>query len=395
MVLWLAGAAALDAQGPLTAALPDAPLPVVTARIGPVEVSPNFRITQFGVDDNVFNDARAPKRDYVIGIAPDLTLFAQSGLLRFAVTTSSELTYYHKYASERAVSRALRGRFDLNLARLKPSVAGATVVVHDRPNDEIDTRAMRHDTELSSRVAFEVSPLVQVYAGAARVGVSYGVGEMFRGVSLDQNLNRRLEQAQFGFRFRATPFTTLIVDATLGRDSFARASTRDTRMREIASELVFSSEAIIRGRVRAGYQSFEPEDPALKPYRGLTALAELGFRGFWRGRLDGKLERRPQYSYNPDEGYFIATGGELTYTQYVVGPLDVQTGFGRFLLGYGRRIGSLARRDETLMYRGGIGYNRDNGSRFAMNYEFRERNARDERDAYARRRIYASYSYNY
>jgi hypothetical protein len=47
------------------------------------------------------------------------------------------------------------------------------------------------------------------------------------------------------------------------------------------------------------------------------------------------------------------------------------------------------------MYRGGIGYNRDNGSRFAMNYEFRERNARDERDAYARRRIYASYSYNY
>jgi hypothetical protein len=395
MACWCASAAVLDAQGPLTGALPEAPLPIVTARLGPVELSPNFRVTQVGVDDNVFNDARAPKRDFVIAIAPDLTLFAQSGVIRFAVNTSSELTYYRKYESERAFSRALRGRFDLNIGRLRPSVAGATVVVHDRPNHEIDTRAMRHDTELSSRIAFEVSPLVEIYVGAARVGSSYGQGETFRGASLDESLNRRMQQAQVGFKFRATPFTTLIVDTTLGRDKFARAPHRDARTRAIASELVFSSEAIIRGHVRAGYQSFEPDDPALKPYRGLTALAALGFRGFWRGRLDGRLERQPQYSYDESEGYYISTGGDVTYTQHVVGPLDVQVGAGRFLLDYGRRNESLARRDVTRVYTGGIGYNRENGSRFGLNYELRERDARDERDAYARRRVYAAYSYTY
>jgi hypothetical protein len=379
----------------LTAALPDAPLPVVTARLGPLELSPNFRVTQVGVDDNVFNDARDPKSDYVIGVAPDLTLFAQSGMIRFAVATSAEVTYYHKYESERAFSRALRGRFGLDLARLKPSLAGATVVVHDRPNDEIDTRAVRRDTELSSRVAFEVSSLVQMYAGAARVGVSYGQGETFRGVSLDETLNRRLEQAQLGFKLQATPFTTLIVEATVARDIFARASQRDTNSRALAGELVFSNEAIIRGRLRAGYQAFEPEDPALKPYRGLTLLATLGFRGFWRGRFDSRFERQPQFSYDETAGYFVGTGGEATYTQHVLGPLDVQVRVGRYTLDYGRRIGSSARSDETRLYGGGIGYNRGNDSRFGVNYEFRERNARVEREAYARRRIYVSYTYNY
>jgi hypothetical protein len=395
LVLLAAGATALDAQGPLTEGLPEAPLPIVTARIGPVDMSPNFRITQVGIDDNVFNDPSAPRQDYVIGVAPDLTLFAQSGLVKFAVATSSEYTYYHKYESERAFSRAVRGRFNLDLGRFGPSVAGASVVVHDRPNDEIDTRAVRHDTEASSRLAFALSPLFQLYAGVARVGVSYGEGETFRGVSLDRNLNRRTEQAQAGFRFRATPFTTWIVEASAGRDRFASASDRDSDNRSIASELVFSSEAIIRGRLRAGYQQFEPADPTLKAYRGMTMLAALGFRGFWRGRFDSKFERQPQYSYDESAGYFVGTGGEVTYTQFVYGPLDVQGRFGRYLLDYGRRIGSIARNDDTILYGVGLGYNRENGSRFGVNYEFRERNARDERQSYARRRIYASYSYNY
>ena len=64
----------------------------VTARLGPFELSPNLTIKQTAIDDNVFNETTNPKRDYVIGISPELTVFSRMGLTQFA---ASAITRFH------------------------------------------------------------------------------------------------------------------------------------------------------------------------------------------------------------------------------------------------------------------------------------------------------------
>ena len=381
----------------MTNTLPEAPLPVVLARIGPFELAPNLAIRQAGVDENVFNEAEAdgPKSDYVIGVAPELTLFARSGLIQFSGSSAVEYTHFFKYESERSTSLAARGRLELDLGPFRPSVAGAAASTRERATNELDARARRRDTELSTRLIFELSPLAQVFASAARVEVDFDDGEEFRGVALDNSLNRQLDQYQTGIRMNPTPFTTVMIDATYAKDRFVLSPGRDSESRTVATELVFGNDAIVRGRVRVGFQDFRPEDPTLKPYRGVVTGVGLNYRGFWRGRVDGTFERQVQYSFDEIEGYFLSTGGQITYTQHVVGPLDVQGTFGSWLMDYGKRFGTLPHTDETRVYGGGVGYNRGNGSRVGINYEFRNRDARDARESYSRRRLYASYSYIY
>jgi hypothetical protein len=383
------------AQGPLTATLPEVPMPTVTARLGPFELSPNLIVKQVGFDDNVFNETTDPKRDYVIGISPELTIFSRMGLTQFAASGITDFTHYLKYASERSVTQTLRGRFDLSLGRFRPSIAGATNSSRERPNNEIDTRARRRETEVSARVGYELSPLAQIYGGAAHLGIDYQQGETFRGVALDQSLNRRLEQVQGGIRLSLTPLTTVVVDATVEHDRFVTTPGRDSSSRTAATEVIFGNEAIIRGRVKVGFEDFRPEDPLLAPYKGLITAAALSFRGVWLGRFDGSITRQVHYSYDELEGYYVGTGGQITYTQRVVGPLDVQVVWGASLEDYGRRVGLAARTDETHTYGGGIGLNRDRGSRLGVNYEYRNRDASAEVESYSRHRVFASYMYVY
>ena len=161
----------------------------------------------------------------------------------------------------------------------------------------------------------------------------------------------------------------------------------------MATELIFGNDAIIRGRVKVGFEDFQPDDPLLEPYKGLVTAAGLSFRGVWLGRFDGTITRQIHYSYDEVEGYFVSTGGQVTYTQRVVGPLDVQVVWGASLEDYGRRVGAFARTDESRIYGGGIGLNRDSGSRLGINYEYRSREARSTIESYSRRRVFASYMY--
>ena len=70
----------------------------------------------------------------------------------------------------------------------------------------------------------------------------------------------------------------------------------------------------------------------------------------------------------------------------------MQVVYGASLEDYGRRIGLAGRTDDTHTYGGGIGLNRDSGSRFGVNYEYRNRDAHAAAESYSRRRVFASYT---
>jgi hypothetical protein len=395
-VLVAGSPAAALAQGPLTGGLPEGEPPVSAYRIGPVYLTPNFAIREIGTDDNVFDDPDNPQQDFMVVLAPDLAAYLRSGLIQVVFTSATDFTYYNKFKSERSIARQLRGRTDFLLSRFRPSIAGAIVDSRSRPNQEIDLRARRSEREISGSVAFEVSPLARAYVGASRVEVEFSEGEEFRGVALDRALNRRNESLQAGVRLALTPFTTLVVEGQSGKDSFEFTPTRNSDTKSGNAILTFGSEAIIVGTVRLGIRDFQTADPTLADFRGVTGAAGLTYTAFWRGRLSGLFERDVQYSFEEDEGYFVSTGGEITYNQRITGPFDLQVRWGRSGLSYADRVTGEGRHDTTNTYAAGVGYNRDSGARIGLTYEQSGRDSLERPDRrYTRRKIFATLTYGF
>ncbi|MEW6320182.1 MAG: outer membrane beta-barrel protein [Acidobacteriota bacterium] len=384
------------AQGPLTSNLSEGELPVAAYRIGPVSLNPQMAVREIGVDTNVFSDPENPQRDWVVSISPGMDGHVRSGILQFVFSSGTDFTYYAKFKSERAAMRQFMGRLDFLLARLRPSIGYAANSTRTKPNAEIDLRARRREGEVSARIAFEVSPLARVAVSAARVETRFDDGEVYRGIDLARSLNRRAESATLALRLQLTPFTTLTLDGSASRDEFLAAAGRDSESRLGGIELDFSRDAIITGRARVGYRDFRPEDPTLAPYRGLTSSVGLSVTTFWRGRFDATFERDVQYSFEEAEGYFVSNGLDFTYTQRLFGPIDVQSRVGRGMLEYSERAGIPGRQDELLLLSGGLGYNRNSGARFGVNYEYSDRESADRADRrFVRRRIYGSYEYRF
>src|SRR6185436_6789420 len=131
--------------GPLTGALSDTEPVTGVLRAGPILIAPGLTVREVGWDSNVFDEPpeESPKEDWVAAATPDISVYSRLRFLRISASAASELTYYHKYESERSVGYSARGRFDFLLSRMRPFVGGGRLDTRTRPNGEIDTRADR------------------------------------------------------------------------------------------------------------------------------------------------------------------------------------------------------------------------------------------------------------
>jgi hypothetical protein len=237
----------------------------------------------------------------------------------------------------------------------------------------------------------------RVYVAGARTETRFEDPEASGGLRLADALSRTSDLARLGLLMRLTPFTTLTVDGGVQRDRFLRSPSRDSDSRMASAQLEFSPDAIIRGRARVGYRDFDPADPALGRYRGLTALAGVRVAGIPSARLDVDATRDVEYSFDEAEGYFIQSGVLVTYTNHLVGPWDVQVRAGRRWLDYRRPGGGAAERRPGLdTYAAGVGYNLHERSRVGVTYEHVERAAPAGLGRrFDRRRIYGSWTYEF
>jgi hypothetical protein len=387
----LGSAPAWAQGGPLTESLPETEPRNYAFRIGSFVFSPVITLNELGYDTNVFDEAENPKRDFVIGMRPDLNVFANLGLLRFTGAAASEFTYFQEYTSERSVARQYRGRLDGRFSLIQPFVAAAFHQTHTRPNDEIDARASRDEFELTVGIVGAVSPIARVFVMANRVGTDFDDGEIYRDVSLATALNRTDDTISAGLRVQATPFTTVTVSGGYSQDRFDFAD-RNATSRGGKVDLEFAPEAIVRGKVSLGYEDFRPEDPGEPDYRGLVGQAGVTYSMLERATIAVEFNRLVSYSYDEAEAHFVQTGADITWTQRLFGAYDAQVRLSRAWLDY-------ALSDVNPVVNGyqiGIGYNLHDTSRLGINFEYAERAAENQPDRhYDRRRIFASYTYGF
>lgn len=384
-------AAARAQTGPVTAGLNTREPRNIAFRMGPVLIAPNVSIPELGYDSNVFDEDVNPKSDWTVRFTPDLTAYARSGVIQFAVTAGSEFTYYHQYESERSIANQLLGRFDVTLSRVKPWVAGAHVETNQRPNREIDARAKRTDQELSAGVAFDISAIGSLYAMAAFTDGRYGAGEIFKGFDLDQSLSHRAREYSGGLRMQVTPFTMVRFEGRTVDTEFIHDPFRNTTTTGGRGHIDIAPEAVLSGTAFVGFERIDFDDPLVADFRGVTAGGTLRYTILERATIDGTIDRRVQYSFEVDRQYYVETGFDLTYTQRIGGPFDVQLVGSRRWLDYSAVSPGL--KPNVDRWGAGVGYNLQDRSRLAFNFEYAERVEPTRPDRrYDRQRFFATFT---
>ncbi len=378
-------------SGPLTSSLAEVEPEAGVIKVGPLRVAPGLTIHAIGHDDNVFDEVDDPKEDWVVAGTPDVSVFTRLRFLQGSFYFGSDMQYYHRYESERAIGHNLRGRIDVLLSRLAPFVGGGTTQTRTRPNGEIDVRADVLADEFSAGISYELSANAKVYG--AVIETRNDLRDAFQsGVNLQESLSRSGTHYQGGLRTDLTPLLSMTLSGGLQRDEFQYSPERNGESRIASVAFTFDAAAVISGIATIGYQDYQPVDPLVTPFRGVTGSGFITYPFLEIGRLNLGYKRATEYSFEVAEAYYLENTVTLIYTHRLFGEVDAQGLAARSFFDYGNREGSEPRRDSLETYNGNLGYNLRNRTRISANYEYaRRRSPEIASRNYIRRRVYLSW----
>jgi len=203
-----------------------------------------------------------------------------------------------EFVSERSLNSALRGGLLVPLTRLSFNVGTGWTHTSERPGFEIDARAERDEREFTS--AAEVVTFARTRFGVrgGRRRFEYEEGQTFNGVDLRQEISRTNDVFAFTTRYELTPLTRFAVNLSREQDRFLYNPLRDSDTGRIEAGLEFDPSALISGGARLGYRDFDPGDPALAGYSGLTASANIAYVALDTMRVSFQAGRDVEYSYD-------------------------------------------------------------------------------------------------
>ena len=342
--------------------------------VGPMSLYPQIALRDTGSDSNVFNDSTTPRSDLTYSLTPRLYAVVPIGNSRFVGTGQGDFVYYRTYADQRSLTAQFNGRFEVTSPGFRPSASAGFVTRGDREGIEIDARIRQTQTIVSVGVDMDVTPVTAIAAWASRSNTSFDESAQYAWVRLSEQLDHSTDIAAAGARVRLTPLTTLLIAAELQRDRF-ELPLRDADSFRVSPAIAIDTGGAMSGDVTAGYRVFTPRDPSLGEFRGFTGSARLHYTLLSITRFDLEAVRDVDFSFDPSQPYYLESGGRLTVTQQLFGPLDV-IGIAEVRELRNQRVGEQnfdGRREVTSAFGGGVGFQLQNQMRFTLTYERTER----------------------
>jgi hypothetical protein len=309
--------------------------------------------------------------------------------LRLGFTTANDYVYYRTYTSERGTNAYASGRAELDLGMLKPYVSATALNSRGRINAEIDERARHRDVVYAGGVALKIASRTNLLVNVSQGTVAYEPDEQFRGISLDESLNGTRRSIDGGLAIALTPITTFSLSVARERQRFEFSPLRDADAWRASPTFTFSPTGLLSGSASVGFRQFHTRSADLPDYSGLVSAVSVAATIYGRNEVLGVFNRDVQYSYDTATVYFLGTGGSVTWTLRVAGPIDVRGTAGRTLMDY-RVSGASDDRDTTTTYGGGLGYRFANRARLGVNAEWSRRASTRSADrSYRNNRIFA------
>jgi hypothetical protein len=343
-----------------------------SVQIGPFGFNP--RVTAgSGFDSNVFNDDIDPRPDLTFGLAPSVETRLRAKRVGLAAQNSVSLTYYRHFSGERSVDTFNRLTADLPLGRAVLFVSGSISRTRQRPGHEIDIRPLRLETSTEAGAELRIGAKTFVKVAAARDFFRFAEEAVFEGTPLRASLDRRADRVSLSLRRELTALTSVSMIVDRQHDIFDVTSSRGSTILRITPSIDFKPRALLVGRAQFGYLRFDPSDPLVSPFRGLSASVDLASTIRDRTRVAIFAERQVRYSYSHVRSYYVATGLRLAVTQQLSDSWDVTATAGRQQLRYPGGISPLRpdimvppRADTVPLIGGGIGYQVGRSTRFGV-----------------------------
>lgn len=372
------------------------PDPVETARIqwGPLGLTPSGALTNVGVDTNVFNEVDNPQRDFTLTVSPQVAGWFRAGRSMTAFTARTDLVYFRRFASERSVDGAFEGRFEYPMIRLRPWVEAAVANGKQRIGYEIDLRVRRRTTEIGFGADVHLGTRTDLALFVRRANHDFDGDADFFGSNLRETLQRRTETAGLEYRYRATVYTALIVEAQVLRDRFELSPLRDADSGRVVAGLDLDARALIGGEVRVGYRRLRGIGGSVPEYAGAVTAFSTGIT-VGNTRLEFAGNRDIDYSFERSYPYYVITGGTLTATPRLTRAWDIQARAGGQRLDYRPGVGAQIpdRLDRHTAFGVGVGYHLGETARVGLNVDKQKRRSPVERRDYDGYRIWTSVTY--
>ena len=345
--------------------------PAETARFrfGPLRFTPSVKLTNVGIDDNIFNDPIDPKRDTIAAFGPGTDLWMHVGPSLFSGKTAVEYLYFKTYDNERAWNSSHALRWELPFSRFTPFVQGAYASTKNRSGYEIDSRLRQFDQNVEVGTGLQLSGKMRLVMSGARSRVTYDEQESPVAAQAAQTLNRWSNVERMQLRYRLTTLTTFVVDAAAIQDRFIGDPIRDANSIAVMPGFEMKPSALVSGRVAVGIRDFAPLRDVIPRYRGPVASVDATYI-FRATRLEVRLARDVNFSYQTEQPYYTLTDVGLRLTERLTYTWDVVLHGGRQVLGYrattSSTLASDPQQDTIFQYGGGIGYRLSNTFRLGV-----------------------------
>lgn len=355
--------------------------PAKDARVhlGPLALNPTVMLTNFGVDNNVFNqtDTDHPKSDFTTTVTPQTAWSVRFGRSSVIGNLKEDLVYYQHFASERSANTTQSMALRVPLNRLTITLGDTYVNTRDRPGFEIDARSQHTQTDYTASAEIRALGKTFIAIRARRGAVAFERDALFLGSSLQQQLNRHETSVGVSARHELTPMTSVTFGIDRQEDRFEFSPLRDSSSTAVSGGVEFRPRALIGGSASLGYRSFEPVAHDIPGYQGLTARGDVAFRVLSSTKLGVQMQRDVQYSYDYDQPYYLLSGGTVSVTQALHGPVELAGRAGLSHLAYRGRIGAeipLSDRIDSIHTFGTtLGYRVNHGMRVGFNIDWQQR----------------------
>jgi Putative beta-barrel porin 2 len=358
---------------PVSAAGQEAIADAQKIRLGPLGLTPTISLTNVGIDTNVLNQSTNPQRDFTTTFVPGLTSSLRIGRGLLTSKTGLEFSYFAKVASQRSVGVGEEGRFDLALNQVTPHLNAGYVQTNQRPNAEIDARVGQTTTSfgLGANLHLGWRAGLDMTAGRRRLEFE---DVRYEGVNLAHQLDRSTTEINANLKVELTPLTTLVVKNSVQQDRFTFSPQRDTDSVSVVPGFEFKPSAIVSGTAFVGFRALRPQHFSGPSFTGVVSAVALSYTARDATRMDVKVDRNIDYSFEPEQPYFLATGANLSLTQALTGRWDVVGRIGRVNLDYrNQQVMPVNRRDRVSTYGTGLGYRLDFSARIGFDVVHVER----------------------
>jgi hypothetical protein len=337
-------------------------------RIGIVSLDPRIRVSDFGIDTNVFASADNPQRDVTAttSAGSDIWLRTKRGLL--TLSADAEYVHFDTFASQRSFSSQGRANYELGFNRVQPFVWVATRDQKGRPSEEITARVRQYGTDFGAGSNFRVLSKSTLRMEWRRERSGFDDDAIFNGRQLKRQLDHTSEGVEVAWRQRLTALTSFVTNLSRERDEFTFEPARNADNFHVNGGFELGQFALIRGRAIVGYHQLRADQPAFLPeFSGLTANVDVTYSAPTATRIQAIVDRELHQSYDPQTPNYTQQAWSTAITQQIFGRWDVQLSGGRARQDFHAVPGNAARTDVTDRVGGGIGYEMANQLRASFN----------------------------